>query len=320
VGDIRQPGAHRLGHSRAFGYHDASRTLIRRKPTTLPSVTHISAASRPTLVGLLNPFTMLRGLAAQRDLIGQLARREVALRYRGSILGLLWSFLIPLLMLVVYTFVFSVVFQARFDEHAPESRVDFALQLFCGLVLYTIFSECVTQAPGVVLANPSYVKKVVFPLEILVPVKLIAALVHGLISLGVLLVAVAVLQRQFSATLAYYPLVLLPLLMLTAGAGWFLASLGVYVRDAAQIVTLLVNVLFFLTPIFYPVHRVPEVFRPAMWVNPLTVIVESGRATVLQDRAPNWPALLLVTLASGVVMQLGYAWFMKTKRGFADVL
>ena len=286
----------------------------------MEAVRHYSAHSTQSLAGLLNPLALARGLWAQRGLIRQLAAREVAARYRGSALGMLWSLLLPLAMLAVYTFVFSVVFNARFDVQVSDSRVEFALTLFCGLLLFTVFAECTTQAPSLIVSNPSYVKKVVFPLEVLVPVKLAAALLHGLISLGVLLAGTLIFMRTLSPTLALLPLVLVPLVMLALGVGWFLASLGVYVRDAAQAVGVVVNVLFFLTPVFYPVSAVPEGLRWVMWLNPMTAVVESARMTVLRGQWPAWEALGLVTLASAVVMQLGYAWFMKTRRGFADVL
>lgn len=266
------------------------------------------------------PPTLLRTFWRHRGLIRQLTLREVAARYRASSLGLLWSFLLPLALLAVYTFVFSIVFQARFGRALSDSKVEFALTLFCALVPYNLFVETVLAAPTTVVANVNFVKRVVFPLEVLVIVKVGAALVHALIGLAVLLLGVAVFLRAPSPALAYFPLVLLPLVMLALGVGWFLASAGVYLRDTAQIVSVLVSFLFFLTPIFYPVEMVPDRFRVFLYLNPLTAIVENARLTVLWGQPPHWPALGAVTALGGAAMLLGYTWFMKTKRGFADVL
>lgn len=280
----------------------------------------IATQTAQPLWRLLLPWTVAGTLYRHRDLIRQLTWREVAGRYRGSALGILWSLLLPLAMLAVYTFVFSVVFQARFETQISDSRAEFALTLFCGLLLFGLFSECLSTAPNLIAHNANYVKKVVFPLEVLVVVRLGAALVHALISLGILLIGAVVFLHTWSTTLVWYPLVVLPLLMLTLGLGWFLASIGVYVRDAAQVVGVVLNVLIFLTPIFYPVQAVPPAYRGLMWLNPLTVVVESARQTALRSAAPDWAALGVVALVSLAAMQLGFTWFMKTKRGFADVL
>lgn len=275
--------------------------------------------SRP-LGYLLRPDATLRDLWRRRDLIRQLTRRELAARYRGTVLGALWSFLLPLAMLAIYTFVFSVVFEARFDTPVSGSRAEFALMLFAGLHLHALLAETLTAAPELIIANPSYVKKVVFPLEVLPVVRLGSALVHALISAGLIAVGGIVFMKQASMTMLLYPLVLAPLVMFTLGLGWFLASLGVYLRDIAQVVGVLVTVLLFLTPIFYPLSAVPPAFQTVLRLNPLTVIVEAARRTLLRGEAPEWGWFVIVFVASAAAMQLGYAWFMKTKRGFADVI
>lgn len=282
-------------------------------------------------------------------LIRQLIGRAVAARYRGSLLGVLWSLIIPLVLLAVYTFVFSVVFQARWqaargpgeaghatgtpaatgsatlsaapaEQSRPPSKVEFALTLFCGLLLFNVFSETLANSTGVVVNHTSYVKKLVFPLEVLPAVMLGAALVNGGISLAVLLVAQGVFIGWPDASVAYYPLVVLPLLMLCLGLGWFVASLGVYVRDIGPITTVILQMLVFLTPVFYSLEQVPEQFRAVMRLNPLSVIVENARYTLMWKQDPDWLWLGLVTLLAALIMQLGYVWFMKTKRGFSDVL
>ncbi len=268
----------------------------------------------------LRPTKMLRTFWIHRELIGQLIRRNVLGRYRGSSLGVAWSFLLPLLMLAVYTFVFGVVFQARWPHAGNPSMLGFALTLYAGLLIYGLFAETLGAAPNLIIANPNYVKKVVFPLEILPFCSLGASFVHFLIGVAVLLLFAAVFTHGISPTLYWFPVVLLPLLMLTVGLAWFLASLGVYLRDIGQLIGVLLQVLMFLSPIFYSLEQVPPGFRAAMQFNPLTPLVQNARHTLLWGRAPDWSSMLAVTFASAVVMQLGYVWFMKTRRGFADVL
>lgn len=285
----------------------------------METVSIITTRSQPVRY-FLNPLVLLRTLWRHRDLIRQLTWRNVLGRYRGSTLGVLWSFVLPLLMLAVYTFVFSVVFQARWPHATGHSTVGFALTLYCGLIVYSLLSETLGQAPGLIVQNVSYVKKVVFPLEILPLCVLGAALLHALIGVVVLLACAAVFGGVFSATVVYFPLILVPLLLLTLGLAWFLASLGVYLRDTGQVVSVLLLVLMFLTPVFYSVEQVPAGSRQIMLLNPLTTIVENARNTLLWGRPPDWPTLGLVTALALVAMQLGYVWFMKTRRGFADVI
>lgn len=263
---------------------------------------------------------MLRTLWTHRDLIRQMTWRNVLSRYRGSSLGIIWSFILPLVMLGVYTFVFGVVFKSRWPSVASGSTGGFAVTLYGGLVVYTLFSETLNIAPQVIVGSPNLVKKVVFPLEILPVCSLGAALIHALIGIVALLLCAGLLLHSLSATVFWFPLVLLPLLLLTLGLSWFLASLGVYVRDTGQLIGIVLQVLMFLSPIFYPMEQVPAGFRSVMRLNPLTVIVQETRNTLLWGLRPDWIGLAWVTAVSLIAMQLGYVWFMKTKRGFADVL
>jgi lipopolysaccharide transport system permease protein len=279
-------------------------------------ITQASRSVRYYLQPHLIPLTLWR----HRQLIGQLVRRGVAARYRGSALGVLWSFLLPLVMLAVYTFVFSVILPARWGTSADVSKIDFALTLFCGLLIYGVFSEATAAATTVIIGNVSYVKKVVFPLEILPVVTLGTALVNGLFSLVILLAGMGVFQYRFPLLILYLPLVALPLVLLCLGLSWFLASVSVYLRDTGHVVTVVLQILIFLTPIFFPMSMVPAAFQVFMKLNPLSVVVESGRDVLLRDAAPDWFWLGVVTVIAYALMQLGYAWFMKTRRGFADVL
>lgn len=254
-----------------------------------------------------------------RSLIKALVGREIIGRYRGSVMGVLWSFFLPVLMLAVYTFVFSVIFRARWDT-GSDSKTEFALILFAGLLVFNFFSECVNRSPGLILANTSYVKRVVFPLEILPVVTLGAALFHCGISSLVWLLFYVVFFGIPPLTALLFPVVLLPLIFLTAGISWLLASLGVFLRDVAQVVGVATTMLLFLSPIFYPISALPEEFRTVLMFNPLTHIIEQIRGVLIFGRVPNLTMYGVSLLGSIVVAWLGYAWFQKTRKGFADVL
>jgi len=271
-----------------------------------------------------SPLALVNGLWTNRALIFAMTQREVVGRYRGSVMGLLWSLLTPLLMLVVYTFVFSVVMKARWSGAGGgglgESRAQFAILLFAGLIVHGLFAEVVNRAPGLVLGNVNFVKRVVFPLEVLPVVMAGAALFHMAVSMLVLLGGVLVATGSIPWAAVLFPLLLVPLLLLTLGVAWVLASLGVYMRDVGQVVGLLTTILLFLSPVFFPITAVPEAFRPWMHLNPLTFAIEQSRALLIFGQPPSWGGLLAYTAASGVFAWAGFAWFQKTRKGFADVL
>lgn len=273
-------------------------------------------AAQPTSLTAL-----ARSLWRNRQLIGQMTRREVVGRYKGSVMGLLWSFLNPVFMLTVYTFVFSEIFKSRWGGMGgDESKTQFAVVLFVGMIVLSLFSEVLNRAPGLILSNVNYVKKVVFPLEILPVIAMGAALFHSLISLGVLLAAFALFNGYLHWTAVFTPLVLLPLVILTLGLAWMLASIGAFLRDVGQTIGIITTVLMFLSPVFYPVTAVPERFRPFIMANPLTFIIEQAREVLIWGHMPNWLGLSIYTLAATLVTWAGYAWFQKTRKGFADVL
>jgi lipopolysaccharide transport system permease protein len=266
---------------------------------------------------------MLRSLWGNRVLISQMSRREVLGRYKGSVMGLLWSFLNPLFMLVVYTFFFSVVFKSRWGATSTgteESKTLFAVLLFVGMIVHGLFAEVLNRAPNLILGNVNYVKKVVFPLEILPAISMGAALFHSLVSVGVLLLVFFASNGYLHWTLVFFPLILIPLVIFTVGLAWVLASLGVFVRDVGQSIGLGMTVMLFLSPVFYPVSSLPESMRPWMLANPLTFIIEQARAVLIWGQQPNWSGLLIYTVVATFVAWLGYVWFQKTRKGFADVL
>lgn len=260
------------------------------------------------------------GIWHNRALIWQMTKREVVGRYRGSVMGLAWSFFNPLLMLTVYTFVFSVVFKARWGMAHDENHAQFALVLFVGMIAHSLLAEVLNRAPGLVLANPNYVKKVIFPLETLPVITIGAALFHGMVSLVVLLAAFLLLNGYLHWTIVFVPIVILPLVLVTLGLAWILASLGVFLRDVAQTMGIVTAALMFMAPVFYSLEAIPEPFRPWLYANPLTFIIEEARAVIIWGRTPDWSGLALYTAVAVIVAWLGYAWFQRTRRGFADVI
>ena len=266
-----------------------------------------------------SPQHLLGSTWSHRGLIRALVRREVVGRYRGSILGILWSFFNPILMLAVYTFVFSVVFKARWSG-GSDSKTEFALVLFSGLIVFNLFAECINRAPNLILSNVNYVKKVVFPLEILPMVALGSAMFHALVSLAVWMLAYLCLFGLPHATVLLLPLVLLPLLLFVMGLSWALASLGVYLRDVSQVIGIVTTVLMFLSPIFYSTSTLPEQYQILFLLNPMTLVIEQARDVLFWGKVPNLTYLAVYLLGSGSIACLGFAWFQKTRKGFADVL
>ncbi|MGF6089678.1 ABC transporter permease [Pseudomonas sp. 18173] len=267
----------------------------------------------------ISPKELVKSLWCNRSLIKAMAQREVVGRYKGSFLGIFWSFFNPVLMLAVYTFVFSVVFKARWNS-GSDSKTEFALVLFAGLMVFNLFSECVNRAPGVILANANYVKKVVFPLEILPWVGIGSALFHWLVSLSVWLVAYVIFFGVPHATVLLLPLIMLPLIFLVLGLSWALASLGVYLRDVSQFIGILTTILMFLSPIFYPSSSLPQEYAQLLLLNPLTPVIEGVRDVLYWGKLPDMNFFLGYLLVTAFFAWLGFAWFQKTRKGFADVL
>lgn len=264
-------------------------------------------------------FEMVASFWRNRNLILVSARREVLGRYRGSILGLLWSFFNPLLMLVIYTFVFSEVFKSRWNVDS-NSKTEFALMLFSGLIMFNLFAECINRAPSLILSNVNYVKKVVFPLEILPFVTLLSGMYHALISFVVWFVVYVIFFGIPHATVLYLPLLLVPFALFIMGLNWFLASLGVYLRDVSQFIGVITMSIMFLSPIFYPITAVPDAYRYWLYFNPLTPAIEQIRNLLFWGKAPDFVLLGQYWLATTAISWLGFAWFQKTRKGFSDVL
>jgi lipopolysaccharide transport system permease protein len=268
---------------------------------------------------LRSPLSVFACVIQHWDLVVLLTKREVVGRYRGSLLGLLWSLFYPLMMLAVYFFVFNVVFQARWSTEG-ESNTEFVLLLFIGLIVYSLFAECINRAPSLILSRVNYVKKVVFPLEVLPWVSLGVALFQMGMSLTVLLLFCGLSDVSLSWTMALFPLLVIPLALVVLGASWFLASVGVFVRDVGHATGVMTSLMLFLTPVFYPATALPEAYRPLLYLNPLTFIIEQARDVLIAGKLPSWYGMGIYFLCSVVVAWLGLIWFERTRKGFADVL
>lgn len=262
---------------------------------------------------------MVVGAVAHRELIWELVKRDFNSRYKGSMLGIAWSLFNPLVMLVIYTVVFSVAFKARWGS-GEESKVAFAIVLFSGMIVHSFFAECINRAPGLITSNANYVKKVVFPLEILSFMAILAGLLNFAIGFGVLLTFCLIAGTPLHFGIALIPVILLPLILLTLGLSWILSSLGVYLRDLAQIASVISTVTLFLAPIFYPSDALPASYQSLLAWNPVTLPVIQLRNLMLWGNPISWAHWAINLAVSGLICQFGYWWFQKTRRGFADVL
>lgn len=264
--------------------------------------------------------TLFANLWHNRQLIFQMTKRELLGRYRGSVIGLAWSFFNPIFMLAVYTFVFSVIFKARWNSSGEENKTQFAIILFVGLIIHGLFSEIVNRAPSVIKSNINYVKKVIFPLEILPVIITLTALIHGFISLLVLLIAFVIFNSFLHWTVLLIPLILLPLIIISLGFAWLLASFGVFLRDVEQTIGITTTILMFASPVFYPITALPEVYRPWIMANPLTFFIEQTRELLIWGRLPDWSGFIIHMIVSLIIAWIGFTWFQKTRKGFADIL
>lgn len=280
----------------------------------------VSVSINPHSAHPTSLMSLARSLWRNRQLIIQMTKREVVGRYKGSVVGLAWSFFNPIFMLAVYTIVFSIIFKARWDAGGDESRTQFALILFVGIIVLNLFAEVLNRAPGLILSNVNYVKKVVFPIEILPIISMGAALFHAFISFGVLLIAFVGFNGYLNWTVIYIPIIFLPLIILSLGLSWGLASIGVFIRDVGQTIGLLITLLMFLSPVFYPISAVPLKLQKFIMANPLTFIIEQERVIVIGGQQPNWQGVFFYYVVALLVMWVGYVWFQKTRKGFADVL
>jgi lipopolysaccharide transport system permease protein len=254
-----------------------------------------------------------------RSLLAELIQRDFIGRYRGSFLGIFWSFLNPALMLTVYTLVFSVAFKSRWSGYG-EDQFGFALILFSGMIIHGFLAECLNRAPSLMLQNVNFVKKVIFPLDLLALVTVISALLHFAINFVVLIVFCLVLGFKIHAGAIWVPLILLPLILMVTGLTWFFSALGVYLKDLNQFVGFLVTISLFLSPVFYDSSALPLSYQAYLSWNPITLPVMEIRDVMLFGKPMAWMSWS-ISLGLGALMFFGgFAWFQRVRRGFADVL
>lgn len=267
-------------------------------------------------VALLSPFA---ALARHRALILELTRREVDGRYRGASLGMLWALVSPFLMLCIYAIAFGTVLGGRWPE-VRATDTPFSIVLFAGMIPYFVLAECMVRSTELVIANPSYVKRVVFPLEILPWPMIFSALFHCLMNVIVFLAMRMAMEHRFEWTVLYMPAVILPIALVGLGVAWFISSLSVYVRDLRQMMGLASMAILFLSSVMIPLATVPQKYKAIFMLNPLSFIAEQSRAVLIWGQAPDWAGLGWHVAAALAFLYAGYAWFLSTKRGFADVL
>lgn len=268
----------------------------------------------------INPLTIIKNLRNNFYLIITLTKREILGRYQGSHFGIIWSLINPLLFLGVYTFVFGSVFKATWASGSG-NKAEFALILFSGLLIFNLFAEIATKAPHLITQNANYVKKVIFPLDILVWPPILSAIFHLITGLLVWLsLYLIVFQSLPPKTALLFPIALLPVILMLTGLCWILASIGVYIRDISQFIGPVVTMTMFMSPIFYAKSALPERFQPIFDLNPLTIPIEATRDLLIWGQTPDLQILTGYTLGSLIFSAIGFAWFQKTRNGFADVL
>ena len=252
-------------------------------------------------------------------LFREILSRDLSSRYKGAKFGKLWTLITPLAMLAVYTFVFSEVFQARWDI-GNDDKLGFAINLFAGITVHALFAECASRATGVIAQHGSYVKRVVFPLWLLTPMVGCSALFHALMSFAILLLAFVLFYGFLHPQVLWLPVLLLPLLLLLLGLVWLISALAVYLRDLAQVVPVVITAMLFLSPIFYPVSALPERFQPWLYLNPLTPAIEQIRALLVQGVMVDWASYGRYLLLCSAIAVVGLLFFQRVKKGFSDVL
>ena len=257
-------------------------------------------------------------LPRRGELIFSLAKRDLLTRYKGSVLGVVWAVVTPIVTIAIFTFIFAGIFGARFG--VSSSNWDYALYLFCGLIPWTMFQETIQLSATTIVNHSNLVKRVVFPLETLPVAQAFSALGNQLFATVALLLGLILIQHQVHLTSFWFLVLLIPQLLLTIGAAWLIASLGVFLRDIVQGVSLVLMAWLYLTPIIYPESILPDRFRGFINLNPFTALVRSYRRVFLEGQAPDWSGLGYFTVVAVVVFLFGYWWFARTRKNFADVL
>ena len=265
-------------------------------------------------------FRFASSLLYNRELWWRLVQRSVASRYKGSGLGFGWSLIQPVVMLAVYTFVFSTVFKSRWVGMEDAGSMGYALNLFAGLIVFNFFADCVGSSPGLVVNNKNFVTKVIFPLEVLGAVTLGSALFQAITSTIILFVFQIFALQVLPPTLFWLPFVWLPFLLGCLALTWILSSLGVFLRDIEQLMPLLLSVAMFLSAVFYPISSLPQTVQPLMRINPLAIVIDQTRRVAIDCSSPSIIYILFGTLTGLIFCEIAFRGFQHARRGFADVL
>lgn len=260
-------------------------------------------------------FLMLR---CHHNLIMQLIKRDILMKYRGSFAGLLWLIIAPLLMLSLYTIVFGIFMRVQWP--GVTNNLMYSLLIYVGLIILNFFSECVSRSPSMIISNTNFVKKVVFPVEIYPWVVVGSALFHAVVNIIILTVFSFFIIGKINSTILLIPILFLPLILFTLGISWFLCSAGVYIRDIAHMMAFILQILMYLSPVFYSITMLPHFFQKILYLNPLTFIIEEARSLVIFGNFPQWFYIGIYFLISFLIAYLGFLGFQKTKSGFADIL
>ncbi|MFA6135206.1 MAG: ABC transporter permease [Phycisphaerae bacterium] len=259
-------------------------------------------------------------LWTHRELLWQFTLRNVELRHKGSHLGLIWSFLSPLMMLGLYVFVFGYIFGGSFGILPDETRIDYGLGIFFGLTLFHFVAEVLGLSPGIIVSNPNFVKKVVFPLEILPAANVLGAVFHMMISLGLLVVGILLFGPGLTISALWLPVILIPVILLALGISWIFAALGVFFRDVGQLMQFITMALMFASAVFYSAQKIPAPAWHYMRLNPVLLAIELSRDAALWGRPINSNHLAYLYAVSLGACYIGHAAFRKMKPAFADVL
>jgi len=265
-----------------------------------------------------NVWRPLWELPQRAELIWSLAKRDLLTRYKGSVLGIFWAIVTPVVMIAIFTFIFAGIFGARFGN--SNSHWTYALYLFCGLILWTMFQDTLQQSSTTIVNHSNLVKRVIFPRETFPVAQAFSALGNQLFASIALLLAVVVIEHRLALTFLWLPVLLIPQLLIAIGAGWLLASLGVFLRDIVQGVSLVLMAWMYLTPIIYPESIVPERFSRVIPMNPFTPLIRNYRRIFLESQQPDWTGLGYFTIVAALVFLFGYWWFARTRKNFADVI
>lgn len=262
----------------------------------------------------------MRALSRKLDLLLNLAARDFKLRYRESVLGTIWAVLYPVVVLAVYTLVFSTIFSARWGGQPVVNKVDYAVLLFIGLIVYGIFAETVARAPTAILSNPGFVKKVVFPLEVLPGVVLLSTIYRAAMECVALFIFFCFSSFSFHIEALLFPLILAPFVVLVFGLALIFSSLGVFLRDFDQFAALLARLMMYMLPVLYPVTIFPQTVRTLIESNPMAVFIEQIRGLVIFGQMPEWKQFGIACMWSLLTLAIGSFWFQKTRKGFSDVI